>query len=277
MRRRRDGAGNPRASAIGEGIGPVGLIFSWTSHDLVELSAKPNGRAGQSQSAGADPPWEGAVDGAQNLALDDELLRAARSSVRAAVLASDSVSLGVGQPNDEPAALRALRLGIPVLRRTSGGTGLLHRAGDLTWSIVLPRGDPRAGTRFHLSLPTARRGGRGVASRTPALRRMVRAVRVVGPLLPPGFARTRSDGWGPRDRGAAQHVTSSALLHQGTVSYRIDRPLLAHLFDLEETALRSSVSSLVDEGVRTSQVTLRDALLEHLRTSSALTRQLSSR
>ena len=86
--------------------------------------------------------------GADNVAEDDRLLEEGVVSVRAAPLIDESVSVGVSQGDDAPCAAAARAQGIPVVRRTTGGTGLLHLPGDVAWSVVLPRGHPLVGSDF---------------------------------------------------------------------------------------------------------------------------------
>ncbi len=79
---------------------------------------------------------------------DEAALRRALGGSRAAVLSDRALSVGVGVPMGADWIERARRRGLPIVRRSTGGTGVLHEAGDLVWSIVLPRSDPRVGRDY---------------------------------------------------------------------------------------------------------------------------------
>lgn len=143
------------------------------------------------------------------------------------------VSVGIGVRDDGGLAARSRRQGVPIVRRHTGGTALLHLEGDLLWSVVLPRSDPRIARGFvHayglLGAPVvAFLRGLGIASSWEE---------------PPGRSTTYCT-LGARGRvlqvggqvvgGAAQHATATALVHHGTVSWTVDRELLLELFGPE--------------------------------------------
>jgi lipoate-protein ligase A len=190
---------------------------------------------------------EGAVDAADHLACDEALLAAGAPAVRVASVRGPIVSLGVGQPPDPAAAVRARALGIPVVRRRSGGTGLLHLDGDLVWSVVLPRDDPRVGTDYARAYArlgeavTLALDDLGIAARwTPAAgtSETYCLLAARGHVLAVG-ARAIA--------GAAQHVTRHALLHHGTVNVHLDRRRLERLFDVPLDALERSVTCLTEQ------------------------------
>ena len=187
---------------------------------------------------------EGRLEALENLRRDEEVLAAGVRRARVATLHGPVVSLGVSQPSGAPAAQRARALGIPVVRRRSGGTGLLHQEGDIVWAIVLPRSDPRVGRDY------ARAYARLGAS-------VVQAFSDVG--LPGRWTEALgvSDEYcllAPRGQvltvhgrvvgGAAQHATSVALLHHGTINVTVDRERLAMLFDLRPDALGERIVGL---------------------------------
>ncbi|MFI5415257.1 MAG: hypothetical protein ACHQ16_06305, partial [Candidatus Lutacidiplasmatales archaeon] len=98
------------------------------------------------------PPVElvddGIVEPSENEAHDARDLADARPKVRVGRIGFAAVSLGVGQTLSTATARRARALGLPVFRRSTGGTGVLLGEGDVVWSIVLPRHDPRVGPDF---------------------------------------------------------------------------------------------------------------------------------
>jgi lipoyl(octanoyl) transferase len=86
---------------------------------------------------------DGAGDAAWNMSVDEALLLeacAAPPALRLYAWREPSVSLGLRQA--EPAWLdRCKALGVPVVRRVTGGGAVLH-AGDLTYSVVAPLDAP---------------------------------------------------------------------------------------------------------------------------------------
>ena len=180
---------------------------------------------------------------------DENLLRAGVAAVRTSVLSDRSVSLGVAQPDDTLAATRAKALGLRVTRRSSGGTGLLHLPGDIVWSVIVPRDHPllragvvraydRLGSPWiplldRVGVPVGWRPSPGVSEAFCLLGRRGSAL----------FSGEAVLG------GAAQHLTSRAVLHHGVVGLRTDPNQLAELFDLDPAAL-ARVTSLRQLGVR---------------------------
>src|SRR4029077_10350417 len=47
-----------------------------------------------------------------------------------------------------PAEAAPRLAGVPTLRRSTGGAGVLHAPGDLVWSVVLPRDHPAVGRNY---------------------------------------------------------------------------------------------------------------------------------
>lgn len=163
---------------------------------------------------------------------DDVILRRAVPAVRAAVLTDRAVSYGVGVPPDASFLARAAKAGVPTVRRTTGGTGLLHAPGDLAWSVVLPRSDPRVG---HDYVHAYARLGAGVVRFLSE--RGVDAIWGEPPGSDPDYCLLSARGSVLLVRekvlgGAAQHLAGGALLHHGIVPLELDRALLHKLFGL---------------------------------------------
>jgi lipoate-protein ligase A len=163
---------------------------------------------------------------------DERSLRRALGSSTAAVLSDRALSVGVGVPVDTDWVERTRRRGIPIVRRSTGGTGVLHEAGDLVWSIVLPRGDARVGRDYSHAYSRFGAGATGFLAglgldagwtAPPAVSDSCCTLGARGCVLSVG---DRVVG------GAAQHLTRTALLHHGTISVTVDRDLLRELFDL---------------------------------------------
>lgn len=161
------------------------------------------------------------------------LARAAPGRLSAAIGSGPFVSVGVGVSRAAPFLARARGRGLPVVRRHTGGTALLHLPGDLLWCVVLPRTDPRIARGFvHayelLGAPVVEfLRGLGVASsweEPPGLSEEYCTLGRRGRVLKVG---DRVVG------GAAQHATGAAVLHHGTISWGTDRPLAVELFGTE--------------------------------------------
>lgn len=192
---------------------------------------------------------EGRQSAAEYTAADDAMLREGRLAARVAVLSDRSVSLGVAQPIDAPPALRARAAGLPVVRRSTGGVGLLHLPGDIVWSVVLPRDHPLVGRDYARAF--ARLGGGVVEGLADA-----KLASTWGPALSLSeeycLLAPRGEVLRVGDRalgGAAQHATRSALLHHGVIALRTDPNALRELFGLPLDAIRR-LTSLRELGVR---------------------------
>jgi len=175
-------------------------------------------------------------------------LRRAVPAVRAAVLTDRAVSYGVGVPTETPYLLRASSSGIPSVRRTTGGTGLLHGPGDIAWSVVLPRADPRVGGDY---VHAYARLGAGVVRFLAE--RDVAAEWIDPPGTDPDYCLLSPQGSvlglkGLVLGGAAQHLAGGALLHHGILPLELDRPTLRTVFGLSVEAL-DRLTSLRELGI----------------------------
>ena len=185
----------------------------------------------------------------EDVRTDEVILRRAVPAVRVAVLTDRAVSYGVGVHADTPFLGRAATEGISTVRRTTGGSGLLHAPGDLAWSIVLPRSDPRVGRDFVRAYPRLGEGivrflaERGIPSKWTD---------------PPGtdpeycLLSARGSVLKHEDQilgGAAQHLAGKALLHHGILPLEpLDRTLMRRLFGLSSRAA-GQLTSLRELGV----------------------------
>jgi lipoate-protein ligase A len=193
---------------------------------------------------------------------DEELLRLAGVRVRVALLNERCVSFGVRVDENAPYLRRAAAERIPTVARRTGGTGLLHERGDLAWTVVLPRDDPRVGTAYTRAYARLGRGpvrwlaDRGIdASWAPA------------PGVAPEYCTLGDRGSvlsasGRILGGAAQHVAGSGLLHHGTVSMTVDRAAIDRLFGLPDPSPSARLGGVRELGVRGPAPDLARALAE---------------
>ncbi len=201
---------------------------------------------------------------AANARADLNLLRAGVSAARVGVLTNRAISIGVGVDRAAPFLRRAEGAGWPVVRRSSGGTAVLHRPGDLTWTLVLPRRDPRVGrdyargyerlgraaSRFlgDLGFPTEWGPSPGLSDEYCLLGHRGSVLRVGGRVL----------------GGAAQHLSAGALLHHGVLPATLDPRALESLFGLSPTTGRTLLTSLRDLGIAETPDRLAERLAEAL-------------
>ncbi len=88
----------------------------------------------------------GPAPGARNMAVDEELLRAAAAGTGGPVLrfySWDPPAVSLGRFQDEASSLHVdacRRLGVDIVRRATGGRAVLHHR-DLTYSIICPSGN----------------------------------------------------------------------------------------------------------------------------------------
>jgi lipoate-protein ligase A len=208
--------------------------------------------------------YDGRIDAQTNVDHDEAILESGHAAARVGVLLDVSVSLGVAQTPDTSAAVRARRLGIPVVRRTSGGSGLLHMDGDLVWSVILPRPHERLPKDFVHAYESLGAGAvrflaeLGLEAEWSGPFGIVEDFCLLGPR---GKVLTIE---GHAIGGAAQHVTKSALLHQGMISARLDSHLLHRLFDLDDRMVGRYLTSLHDQGIAEPSHVLGPRLLEQL-------------
>jgi lipoyl(octanoyl) transferase len=88
------------------------------------------------------------LDGAGQMAADEALLASvvagAPPALRLYRWTPPALSLGRFQPEDDVDAAACARFGVEVVRRPTGGKGLLH-GGDLTYAVSMPRPEGAAG------------------------------------------------------------------------------------------------------------------------------------
>jgi lipoate-protein ligase A len=212
------------------------------------------------------PESAGRITAADNTLADERLLRAGDPAVRAAVLSDASVSVGVGVRGEPAYVRRGQEAALAHVRRSTGGSGVLHLPGDLVWSVVLPRSDPRVGRDYARAYGRLGHGvtrffaDRGIDARWAPAPGLVEEYCVLssrGEVLTVG---SRILG------GAAQHATAGALLHQGMIARRVDLELLAGVFGIVAPTLRDRLTGTNDLGLTEAPealaLGLQDALAE---------------
>ena len=201
---------------------------------------------------------------AEELAFHETLLHRAAPTATVAVHRGRAVSFGVGVPPDAPYLFRARDAGIPTVRRTSGGSGVLHLEGDLLWAVVLPRSDPRVGADFTRAYG---RLGRGLVTGLAAVG--IPAAWAAAPGVADDYCFLSGRGevlsvGGKVVGGAAQHLTSRALLHHGSVAWEVDRPEIDRLFDLAPGGPSALLGGLAGAAGRLDPAAVAEALTRAL-------------
>jgi lipoate-protein ligase A len=171
------------------------------------------------------------------LRAQEALLRVGVPAVHVAGVRDAAVSYGAGVSEDAPYLARARVRGTPAIRRSSGGTGVLHLPGDLAWAVVLPRSDPRVGRDFVHAYARLGAGWVDLLARYGVEAEWTPAPGLSDEYCPLGRRGSVLSVQGRVVGAAAQHLSGGALLHQGTVSLAVDRALTRELFpSLEERA-----------------------------------------
>jgi lipoate-protein ligase A len=185
-----------------------------------------------------------------DLALEGDLLEAAGAG-RAALFAyswrGPVVVLGYGQDAADVDLGWCRARSVPVLRRLSGGTGVVH-ARDLAVSLVLPEDDPWARgihalyDRFlDVLAPALRRAG-GAVERVDS---PARAARVRSPIcFEDQLADTLVSG-GRKVVGCAQARRMGGVLIHAMITLDLDCALYAGVFGISEDRIRRGLGSAI--------------------------------
>jgi lipoate-protein ligase A len=188
--------------------------------------------------------WVGTVTAAEYLRGDLVRWTEGRPLARCGVLSDTTVSVGVAVKVPPQLDEQCARRGWPLLRRSSGGTGLLHRPGDLFWSVVLPRSDPRVGRGFVRAYGRYGRpvvdalASAGIESRWAPAFALSERFCLLGSRGEVLVSGDRALG------GAAQHLSANVLLHHGLIAAGLDRPAITELFDVPRAVLEERLTSV---------------------------------
>jgi lipoate-protein ligase A len=208
-----------------------------------------------------------ALSAAESFREDERAVRQAAPVVRATVLTDLSVSWGVGTHETSEFLARARSAGAAVLRRTTGGTGVLHLPGDLVWSLVLPRSDPMVGRDYARAYARLGVGVVRFLGAHGAEARWEPGPTVDGDLC---VLSGRGEVVTVKGRilgGAAQHATARALLHHGMLARRVDPDLLGRIFRTPTETTRTRLGALEELGIAGRPEELARELEESIRAS----------
>jgi lipoate-protein ligase A len=154
------------------------------------------------------------------------------------------VVLGYAQKSEEADLEFCRTEGMPVLRRLTGGTGVIHR-GDLGVGFALPLAHPWAkgivGLYGHF-LDVLGPALRSLGSEASRLEEPAHASRVRSPIC---FLDQLSDTLvvdGKKAVGCAQTRRSGAVLIHAAVLLGLDAELYARVFGIEEDAVRAGLA-----------------------------------
>jgi lipoate-protein ligase A len=172
------------------------------------------------------------------------LLRAGRRAVSVGVVADLAVSYGVGESASAPYLERVRADGVATVRRSSGGSGILHAPGDLVWAVVIPRDDPLVGSDFVRAYD---RYGAGLVHWLAA--GGVESSWECPPDLSTEYCPLGARGMVLETKrgvlaAGAQHLTRSALLHHGTLPSTLDRPRIGKWFRFRGPGAEDRLTSL---------------------------------
>jgi len=186
------------------------------------------------------------ADPFEALMAEELLLEAAGRGEAGLLLAwwkGPSVILGYGQPDDDVNLEICRREGIPVLRRISGGTGVVHDR-DLAVSLALPAGHPWARSitglygRFLDVLSPVLAGLGAAASRGEGTGR---SGRERSPICFEDHSAETLLVNGRKAVGCAQARRAQAVLVHAAVLLGLDAGLHARLFGVDEERVRRAV------------------------------------
>lgn len=204
-----------------------------------------------------DPPMRGV----ENMARDEALLAEAVPTVRLYGWRPACVSLGRAQTEADIDVDAARAWGFDIVRRATGGGGILHNEAEVTYAIILPLD--------HDGLPRDITGSFAFMSAgvIHALRGLGLAAEIETVLdnTRESLCYVRKQGTnivvnGRKISGGAQRRTDRAILQHGTVIVNRDEERSARVFRTPTDDIRARVTSLEEESIHVSREKLIEAL-----------------
>jgi lipoate-protein ligase A len=192
---------------------------------------------------------DGHLTAAENMRRDELLHAAVTPTVRLYGWKPEAISLGNSQSEADIDFDVVREYGLDIVKRGTGGGGILHNATEVTYAVVLPIDHPGLNTNITESFGLMSRG-------------VVHALRSLG--LPAElesmpdrtrdalcYVRVQGTNVMVRGRkisGGAQRRTKWGVLQHGTVIVDRDEARLARVFRADPTAIEAKVTSLAIEG-----------------------------
>ena len=213
-----------------------------------------------------DPP----LPAAENMRRDDALLARGEPVLRLYGWTPEAISLGNSQRLDEIDATAVREYHLEVVKRGTGGGGILHNASEVTYSVVVPIDHPDLPRGLPASF--AYLGG-GVRTALRALG-LPAELESVPDLTRDALCYVRQQGTnlvvrGRKISGGAQRRTRRAVLQHGTVIVDRDEARLARVFQTPEATVTARVTSLRLEGIDPTRTALVAALVRGFATDLA--------
>ncbi len=204
-----------------------------------------------------DPPKRGH----ENMARDEALLAEGTPTVRLYAWKPATISLGRAQTEADIDTKAAHEWGLDIVRRATGGGGILHNETEITYAVILPLDWPQmprdiAGSFAYLSqaiVNTLQSFGvdAQIESVPESTRDALCYVRKQGTNVVVNHRKIS---------GGAQRRTATHILQHGTLILDRDEDRTARIFRENVDTIRTRVTSLAEEGLKVSREKLVETL-----------------
>jgi lipoate-protein ligase A len=205
---------------------------------------------------------DGHLTAAENMRRDELLHAAALPIVRLYGWKPEAVSLGNSQSEADIDLDVVREYGLDIIKRGTGGGGILHNAVEITYSVVLPIQHPQLTANIAESFGLLSRGVVN-ALRALALPAELESMpdRTRDALCYVRVQGTNVMVRGRKISGGAQRRTKWAVLQHGTVIVDRDEARLARVFRADTAMIDAKVTSLTLEGIKPAREAIIDALV----------------
>ncbi len=205
---------------------------------------------------------DGHLSAAENMRRDELLHDAARPIVRLYGWQPEAVSLGNSQSEADIDLEVVREYGLDVVKRGTGGGGILHNAVEITYAVVLPIQHPRLTTNITESFGLL---SRGVVNALRALE-LPAELESMPDRTRDALCYVRIQGTnvmvrGRKISGGAQRRTKWAVLQHGTVIFERDDARIARVFRADPGLIEAKVTSLGLEGITPTREKMIEALV----------------